>query len=135
MGTNYYLHEKEPVTCEHCGHTEKTEPLHIGKSSGGWCFSLHVIPDEGLNSLEDWEARWSRPGAFIKDEYGDAQTPEDMRATITERSRASFSDWTNSALARNNAEHGPQNLMRHRLGGSCIGHGPGTWDYITGEFF
>lgn len=134
MGTNYYLHEKKPATCKHCGHTEKTEPLHIGKSSGGWCFSLHVIPNEGLNTLEDWQKRWSVPGAFIQNEYGEPITPAEMTAEITQRSRDGLADWSPAAYARNNARPGPQNLIRHQIGTHCIGHGPGTWDLITGEF-
>ena len=47
MGTNYYLHKKPP--CEACGH--EPAPLHIGKSSGGWCFSLHVIPEIALTGV------------------------------------------------------------------------------------
>lgn len=50
MGTNYYLHTKPD--CECCG--RGFEPLHIGKSSGGWCFSLHVMPEDNINTLDDW---------------------------------------------------------------------------------
>lgn len=38
MGTNYYLHSQDP--CEHCGRSYPE--LHIGKSSAGWVFALHV---------------------------------------------------------------------------------------------
>ena len=62
MGTNYYLTED----CECCGRA--FPDLHIGKSSGGWCFSLHVIPSEGLNSLDEWESRFSC--GVITNEYG-----------------------------------------------------------------
>lgn len=114
MGTNYYLHEKHPETCPHCGHTPGHEPLHIGKSSCGWCFSLHVMPEEGLNTLDDWRRRWAKDGVVIKNEYGGAFTPAQMLEIITERGDA---------------------LMRHTLDGShCIGHGPGSYDYITGWF-
>ncbi len=67
MGTNYYL--KTAAPCPTCGHEQ--EPLHIGKSSGGWVFSLHVDPDAGLCDLPDWESRWAKPGATITDEYGE----------------------------------------------------------------
>ena len=42
MGTNYYFEDSSEV-CECCG--RGAESLHIGKSSGGWCFSLHVMPE------------------------------------------------------------------------------------------
>jgi hypothetical protein len=122
MGTNFYLHEKQPNTCPHCGQTPHYEPLHIGKSSAGWCFSLHVIPQEGLNSLREWQRRWSKPGVVIKDEYGESMTPAEMLRTITKRSAYS----TNRRLSE---------LHRHPVDGHhCIGHGPGTYDYITGWF-
>lgn len=114
MGTNYYLHEKQPETCPHCGHAPNYEPLHIGKSSGGWCFALHVIPHEGLNTLDDWQQRWSQPGSFIKNEYDEPIDPAEMLERITNR---------------------PGDMRRHTLDGShCIGHGPGSYDYITGWF-
>lgn len=114
MGTNYYLHTEPP--CECCG-KPRGEELHIGKSSGGWCFSLHVIPDDSINTLDDWRHLFSKPGSYIRNEYGERVTVDQMLKTITERSwRGEF----------------PQ---RHELDGRhCIGHGDGTWDYITGEF-
>lgn len=126
MGTNYYLTEKGD--CECCGRAYPN--LHIGKSSGGWCFSLHVIPEDGLNSLEDWEARFST--GVITSEYGDVLTPSEMSEVI--RNRA----WDRSVgfdYRRNQAEPGPHGLARHRIDGRhCLGHGDGTWDYIAGEF-
>ncbi len=113
MGTNYYLYTKPD--CECCG--REFEPLHIGKSSGGWCFSLHVIPEDGIKTLDDWSKLWSKPGAFIRNEYGDKIPIEEMENIITKRM------W-----------HG-NSPQRHNLDGShCISHGSGSWDYITGEF-
>lgn len=112
MGTNYYLHEREP--CECCGREFKA--MHIGKSSHGWCFSLHVDPNDNVQSLDDWRRLWSQPGARIVDECGAHITPEAMEQTITNRSH-------------------PHGLTRSRIDGyHCVGHGEGTWDYITGEF-
>ena len=62
MGTNYYLYQKPD--CECCG--RPFEPLHIGKSSAGWCFALHIMPEDGISTLLDWCALWSAPGAFIR---------------------------------------------------------------------
>lgn len=150
MGTNYYLHQKPD--CECCG--RPYEPLHIGKSSGGWCFSLHVIPEEGINTLDDWRMLWAAPGAFIRDEYGELVSVADMEAIITLRFREE--DWDTRQWGyyfppspfnhfshrdaeqdfhdKNQSQRGPKGLLRHRIGAHCKGHGEGTWDYIEGEF-
>lgn len=127
MGTNYYLRED---ACDKCGRSP--EALHIGKSSMGWCFALHVIPDEGLNSLEDWKVRWSRPSAKIFDEYGTEVTTTEMLNTISNRGRPNPSP--SFDYAANDAVPGPNNLIRHEISRYCSGHGPGTWDLIPGEF-
>jgi hypothetical protein len=131
MGTNYYLHDRPD--CECCGRPFPAK--HIGKSSGGWCFSLHVDPDERINGLSDWEALWSVPGALIRDEYGTRISVEEMRRIILERSHPRGGlpgpDW----LQQNSASPGPNGLVRHKLDGRhCVGHGDGTYDLITGEF-
>lgn len=128
MGTNYYI-SAEP--CKHCG--RGPDRLHIGKSSAGWCFSLHVIPELEINNLDDWRKRWSEPGAKITNEYGDDISIEDMERTILNRSwkgNELGTDWYKS----NSAEHGPNGLARHQLDSRCIGHGDGTYDLIKGEF-
>ena len=143
MGTNYYLHPQADCPC--C--KRPFEPLHIGKSSYGWCFSLHVIPEEGISTLDDWRQRWQQPGVIIRDEYGVTSTPEQMEARITERDHSSNLNWQGcwwpsnhySSEAHfhqmNHSERGPNFLLRHRIDGRhCVGHGPGTYDYIAGEF-
>jgi hypothetical protein len=129
LGTNYYLHS--PV-CEHCGRGD--EPLHIGKSSAGWCFTLHVIPDKEINTLEDWQREWSKPGKFILNEYDEAVPFEEMIDIITNRSSKGPDAWTRRDYADNYAEPGPNGLVRHQLGRYCVGHGAGTWDLCPGEF-
>lgn len=57
MSTNYYVKtgRKEKVICNlGCEH-EIDEILHLGKSALGWKFALHVIPEKGINELEDWK--------------------------------------------------------------------------------
>ena len=132
MGTNYYLREKQP--CEACG--RDYEPLHIGKSSGGWCFSLHVDPESGINDLSDWEAKWAKPGAVIEDEYGDTISVDSMRDVILNRSWPSLTiDHPQEYLTRNHADLGPNGLLRHRIEPRlCIAHGDGTYDLCVGEF-
>lgn len=112
MGTNYYL---KTDCCKHCGRAAKR--MHIGKSSGGWCFALHVDPDDGINGLSDWEYLWSLPGAQISDEYGCTISPEEMRDRICSRL------WKDGAPKRHEVD-----------GRHCIGNGSGTYDLITGEF-
>lgn len=113
MGTNFYLYDKPD--CPIC--TRPFEERHIGKSSGGWCFSLHVIPEDGIETLDDWVVEWSKPGALIRNEYGEKFTPEEMLLIVTSR----------------NWRGGPP--KRHDIDGfHCVGHGAGTWDLITGEF-
>jgi hypothetical protein len=134
MGTNYYWHPPAPNRCEHCGRADEVSPLHIGKSSAGWCFSLHILPDQGINDLPDWEARWATPGSHIEDEYGSILTTAGMRAFVTERSFPPTRTWTPGEYAMNHAEPGPNGLLRHRIGPHCVGHGAGTWDLIPGSF-
>jgi hypothetical protein len=139
MGTNYYVTEEEP--CPHCG--RGGELRHIGKSSAGWCFSLRVYPEEGINTLDDWKEFWA--GKAIEDEYGDPVTEEEMLKRITERGRDGdpwaqpphpihrCSTWE-QFFARNHCDKGPNGMLRHRIDGNVVGHGEGTWDYVTGEF-
>ena len=102
-----------------------------GKSSGGWCFSLHVT--DTIRSLDDWKEEWQN--GIILDEYDSEISQEDMLGIITVRSWASKRPMTPEELDRNHAFYGPNGLLRHRIeAGHCIGHGDGTWDLIMGEF-
>lgn len=111
MGTNYYL-EKDKCAC--CG---RSNEIHIGKSSVGWCFSLRIYPDDKIDSLQDWLALFAKHP--IRNEYGDSVSAETMLACITERSH-------------------PRGLSRHVFGDGCYGRrsrpGDGTYDLIEGEF-
>ena len=135
MGTNYYAVSPEN-TCEHCGRYDTQDRQHIGKSSAGWCFSLHVIPELSLNSLEDWQKHLKQRHIVIEDEYGSILSYEELMKKITERRRPDDGQtrWSDVDFRRNGAEPGPGNLTRHSLGAHCIGHGDGTWDLITGDF-
>ncbi len=136
MGTNYYLHAKP---CPHCGRSEPE--LHIGKSSCGWVFALHVIPEEGIRDLPDWETRWLKPDSVIKDEYGREVTPLEMTEIITRRTHGplenkplGYSSWEHFHR-RNQSEAGPNNLLRPKIDGShCVGHGDGTWSLNAEDF-
>lgn len=136
MGTNYYLETQPP--CPTCG--REYESRHIGKSSAGWCFALHVYPEESTMNLEDWKQDWR--GKQIVDEYGRKLTPDEMLAVITDRhwlrrdEPLGYKDWAEFHRI-NHSEEGPNGLLRHRIGdlqSGCVAHGEGTWDYIVGEF-
>jgi hypothetical protein len=110
------------------------ESLHIGKSSGGWCFRLHVYPEHGINDLDDWKPFLE--DGIIFDEYETFTTADTMLRIITERSWDSDPRrYTAATLATNCAQPGPNGLLRSRLlPGHCIGHGQGTWDLMIGDF-
>lgn len=150
MGTNYYWHKN---VCEHCGRPEAV--VHIGKSSLGWCFSLHVYPyqnydspvpneDFVVESFEDWEKFFVEPNSAIIDEYGVILEPKEMIGIIT--NRYGSRDWEKRGeppflcaswtqfFDQNHAIPGPNGLVRHKDGRHCIGHGEGTWDLIVGDF-
>lgn len=137
MGTNFYVESQPP--CPTC--RREYEQLHIGKSSAGWCFSLRVYPEKGINTLEDWRRIWS--GNTIRDEYGSPVSETEMLEIISQREWKRDS-WESLAKGygseyefhrRNYSQRGPNGLLRHKLGSNCIGHGDGTYDLIEGEFF
>lgn len=146
MGTNYYLSLKNTLPG-----SDHVDELHIGKSSTGWCFALHIIPERTIHDLQDWvdiiEA--CAGDAEIRDEYGDVLTLDELLKVITQRSRElsveeSFNvgrrvglyknDTFEQFLQKNHAQPGPNNLLRHKIGQWCVKHGHGTWDCLPGEF-
>ncbi len=129
MGTNYYWFEKRH--CECCGRAFGSR--HIGKSSAGWVFHVHVYPDEGINTLEDWGKLIGKEGSYIEDEYGRTVDPHDMIDCIVDRTW-NGNGWTEKSLRENGAELGPNGLARAKIGRYCVGHGEGTWDYHIGDF-
>lgn len=144
MGTNFYLLEGDG--CPNCGRGGTR--LHIGKSSAGWCFSLHVIPEEGLNTLSDWIARMGAAGARVVDEYGEELMLGALVQQIAGRGpgkpwdqrrygAGGYCGYSSEAdfHAQNGSQRGPRNLLRHQIDGKrCVGHGEGTWDYVAGDF-
>ena len=83
MGTNYDWRTK---VCQTCGHA--AEEKHIGKSSAGWCFALHVYPEEGILTLENWITKWTAdPQGVIRNEYEEVLSVEEMIEVITRRMR------------------------------------------------
>jgi hypothetical protein len=130
MGTNYYLNKPR---CPECGRRDR---LHIGKSSYGWTFSLHVIPEKDINGLYDWVMLWMNPNNWVEDEYGNVVGEGVILRCIMHRvgsgdSIIHDSNW----LANNHAQRdGYSGLIRHKIELSCIGHGDGPYDLIKGDF-
>jgi len=137
MGTNYYV-EEESKTCPTCGHVEGGDEIHIGKSSAGWCFSLHHIPDLELVTLDSWSQFLK--DKQIKDEYGGLVDHNDFMAIVLDRGRgisvwderpSGYTSWV-AFHAQNYSIQGPHGLIRHR---DCVYHGDEEpWDMIEGEF-
>lgn len=80
IGTNFYVSD-EP-TCDNPAHTRS---LHIGKSSAGWKFGFHGIPDHDP-PLTSWAA-WQEflADRVIEDEYGQEYTLEEFRPRVENR--------------------------------------------------
>lgn len=78
MGTNYYQ-IIDPCKCCNRG----SEEIHIGKSSAGWPFSVHVIPEMEIYSWDDWMKRLE--GAKIKDEYGREISLHDLNELVVRK--------------------------------------------------
>lgn len=157
MSTNFYLIYNELVDteCPCCGHiVQEKRKRHLGKSSGGWCYSLHVYPEEGLDTFDDMKNHVEdvcSDGGRIEDEYGNILTHTEEWVDIVTIRKGKYSPeeivkinntLTGTAyrdsqhfLDKNHAIIGSNNLLRHKIDGRyCIGHGSGTWDYLVGDF-
>lgn len=80
MGTNFFV-EADPT----CNNPEHTKTLHIGKSSAGWKFGFHGIPELGLTSWDAWQTFLER--RTITDEYGRAYTLDEFKVWAERHSR------------------------------------------------
>ena len=111
MGMNYYLRDI----------SEEQEDIHIGKSSFGWCFSLHVSRpnyetiDNLPESLDGWISLFLNNKYMIVDECNNKIDSAEMIKRITERCNS-------------------LGTKRHPIDKYCIGHGDGPWDLMVGEF-
>lgn len=132
MGTNFYYFknkEKEP-----------DNKVHIGLSSGGWCFGLHVYPTEGIWDLKDWINLFKAKYSSIEDEYGNSVHIDEMKSRIKDRegNKTLIVGETYTDLEKffevNDAQLGPNRLLRRKVRYGCVGHGEGTWDLIVGDF-
>lgn len=102
MGVNYYLKNQKTL-----------DTIHIGKSSAGWAFTLHIDPENGISSLEDWQKLWNTPGWVIMDEYDHVIDVPTMENLITNRPR--------------------KHMLRYNFGDVIVNHDV-TYDMVTGNF-
>lgn len=152
MGTNYYYHTQVNVMERLLG--KEPEVLHIGKSSFGWCFSLHAIKERGLTSAGAWLKFIHEDGGKILNEYDEVVSLEELHRAICDRKgRNSEPPFRTIKSIKGDQfeyeEHesfeaycrkiggtaGPNGLVRHKVDGRhCLANGDGTWDLIAGEF-
>lgn len=76
MGTNYYAKVKDAPALE---------PLHIGKSSGGWEFLWRAHPELGLESVTQWRKFLDHPWVEIYTDYGSPVTLTAFTNCATEK--------------------------------------------------
>lgn len=137
MGTNYWWLPPHPLIA----------PLHIGKSSAGWYFALHVYPDGIPNfdeeelklyparDFDDWKELFAVKNSLIRDGYGELRTVEHMIKVITCRAWTSRVGTHNEQwFHENGAIAGQFGLSRRIIGKCCVAHGEGTWDCCVGDF-
>lgn len=61
------------------------EEIHVGKSSAGWVFLLHIHPDKNIYSLEDYCNIWYDPNIALYNEYDELISPKQLEHTICDR--------------------------------------------------
>ena len=89
MGMNHYIKtgKKKLEHCYACGFDHEVDELiHVGKSSIGRYYTLHLDKERGLYDLETWKKFIEKSlaeGAKIVDETGDELTYEDLLHSIT----------------------------------------------------
>jgi hypothetical protein len=113
VGTNYYWHERLKCKCCNRPYPKK----HIGKSSFGYAFALHIYPEEGIYNLNDWQKLFNVPNSWITNEYGEIVSTINM----------------NNVILRPKAKKEEIFVHCEVDGKHCIGNEYRV-DYIVGEF-
>jgi hypothetical protein len=125
--------------------SKREEDLHIGKSSGGWVFALHVISEKRLYGLPDWMILLDKPDVIIFEKV-DGQlrreiSLDDLLKVITERKFEGNDNVNHLFHVVNKSMPAENGLVRKVIDGErCVGHefaadGRGvSWDLIAGDF-
>lgn len=82
MGTNYYARIN---ICKCCN---RFDELHIGKSSAGWTFSFHSIPERELVCWQDWYIFLNEPNVKIFNECGEEITSDNFIELVNSKKSA-----------------------------------------------
>jgi hypothetical protein len=127
MGTNYYATKKPHLIDKLRG--AEDEYLHIGKSSGGWCFSLRMHREHGLVNLASWYKYLSSGTVIITNEYDAVVSLDDLLVKITKRKW----DRTGQNILDDGDTYHPDGCRRHAVE-SRVFHGAGTYDLLDVEF-
>ncbi len=134
MGTNYYASGSKLSGHKGVVLMEDVH-LHIGKSSGGWTFALHVIPELGLTDEYKWLEYIDSHSLIVEDEYGVVVSSNELWLVMYDRRSSSAGRLIPGWCLINHAEPGPNNLARRKIGWLCVGHSPvNPVDYLEGEF-
>lgn len=80
MGTNYYAQINK---CDHCGRS--ADRVHLGKSSGGWTFTVDISHGEfkDFDSLKRF--LHSEEVSEIRNEYGEEISEDEFFDIVLER--------------------------------------------------
>ena len=106
--------------------------IHIGKSSAGWCFALHVT--DSIPSLADWRRVWAQAFVTIEDEYGTPIDPDTMAEIIEDRSFEWGRERDDAWYAENYATRGPNGLARQTYHATMPPNPNDTYTLISGDF-
>jgi hypothetical protein len=126
MGTNYYVKSERCNCCDH-----KPDDFHIGKSSYGWYFTMHVTYT--ITNFQDMLIFLVDNRYNIYNEYGDKVELEDIIRTICCRSGNNTAEnyYENSIYC----ELGQYGLVKFKVGFGCIGSSEiNPIDYVPGDF-
>lgn len=133
MGTNYYVKRDPDLLTKLKSENAESEVLHIGKSSGGWCFSVKVYPERGIHDLKSWYRILRKGKNHIFDEYDREVTLDELLRIITQRS------WPTGKLDYQSERHQyhKDGCRRHNVREGYperIRHGVGPYDYLNIDF-
>lgn len=88
MSTNYYYHLSPKNVCNYCNRSDKSEIVHIGKSSAGWTFSFHGT--DKVRSYKDWIAFFETNSGDIVNEYGKMVSINEFKKIIESKMDAKY---------------------------------------------
>lgn len=146
MGTNYYLYLKSDYevisnyfkvrknnNLFNFAEYEFLSPIriHIGKSSCGWKFCLHIYPNHNINSFKDWYDILQNDEYIITDEYNEVISINKMINIITKKPRVYKKEDTGKIID-NQYIVSEVGLLQHSYQGFIVVKNE-TYDYLICE--